>query len=86
MLLYTFIQLIEGNKMKYIVSLSVLLVLFTGCSKTWEGVKKDSSSAWKSTKKTSSNAWEATKEGTSKAYQSTKEAIHEATANKEEEK
>ncbi|MDX9797141.1 MAG: hypothetical protein WCY75_06325 [Sulfurimonadaceae bacterium] len=50
-------------------SLTLLACLFfSGCSKTLEGVKED----------TSKN-WEATKEGTSKAWESTKEAVHKAT-------
>jgi len=38
--------------MKHILfSLAVIAVLFSGCSKTWSGVKQDSSKAWKGTKK-----------------------------------
>lgn len=55
--------------MKILISLTMMLLFITGCSKTWQGVKQDSSSAW-----------EATKEGTAKAYDSTKKAVHDATA------
>ena len=55
--------------MKNTIILFFILIFLTGCSKTWEGVKADSS-----------DAWEATKEGSSKAYKSTKRAIHDATA------
>ena len=50
----------------FVVSLSTSM--FLGCSKTFEGAKKDTS-----------KAWEATKDGSVKAWQNTKEAIHEAT-------
>lgn len=50
--------------------LIVFLSMFVfGCSKTWEGVKED----------TSQN-WETTKEKTQEAWDSTKEAVHDATA------
>lgn len=49
--------------------MTLLLLAITGCSKTWQGVKQDSSSAW-----------EATKEGSTKAYDSTKKAVHDATS------
>ncbi len=52
-----------------LLSITLLAWLFlSGCSKTFEGVKEDSS-----------KNWEATKEGTSKAWESTKEAVHKAT-------
>ncbi|MFA6788379.1 MAG: hypothetical protein WC149_12655 [Arcobacteraceae bacterium] len=47
---------------------SLITSMFSGCSKTFEGAKKDSS-----------KAWEATKDGSVKAWENTKEAIHEAT-------
>ena len=55
--------------MKYIFITLSLLIIFTGCSKTWKGVKQDSSTAW-----------EKTKDATSKAYDDTKKAIHNSTA------
>jgi starvation-inducible outer membrane lipoprotein len=38
---------------KFIVGVCVFGLMFmsSGCSKTWNGVKKDSDKAWKSTKK-----------------------------------
>ena len=56
--------------MKYVLSMTIVLVILSGCSKTWQGVKQDSSTAWENTKDVSS-----------KAYKSTKNAVHEATAN-----
>ena len=44
------------------------LLVLSGCSKTLEGVKEDSS-----------KNWEATKEGTVKGWEATKEAVHKAT-------
>ncbi|MFA7084906.1 MAG: hypothetical protein WC141_10300 [Arcobacteraceae bacterium] len=44
------------------------MTILTGCSKTLEGVKDDSS-----------KNWDATKDGTNKAWESTKEAVHKAT-------
>lgn len=44
------------------------LVFASGCSKTVDGVKEDSSKAWKTTK-----------EVTNKALETTKKTIHEAT-------
>ncbi|MCF6339203.1 MAG: entericidin EcnAB [Sulfurimonas sp.] len=43
-----------------ILSISILSVLLlnSGCSNTWQGVKKDSSSAWKKTKETIHEATE----------------------------
>ena len=35
-----------------------VLLLLSGCSSTWNGVKEDSSNAWKSTKETIHNATE----------------------------
>ena len=38
--------------MKKILSiLAITGLMFSGCSKTWSGVKQDSSKAWKGTKK-----------------------------------
>lgn len=57
--------------MKTILTLAILfsvLTLNTGCSKTWTGVKSDSS-----------EVWDKTKVGSKKAWNSTKEAIHKAT-------
>ncbi len=39
------------------------LLLTVGCSRTWNGVKADSSEAWDETKKGSKKAWKSTKEG-----------------------
>jgi outer membrane biogenesis lipoprotein LolB len=36
----------------------VALLLLSGCSSTWNGVKEDSSNAWKSTKETIHKATE----------------------------
>jgi phage-related minor tail protein len=55
--------------MKNSIILFFILIFLTGCSKTWEGVKADSS-----------DAWESTKENSEKAYESTKKAIHKATS------
>lgn len=55
--------------MKYIMTIMALLFVFTGCSKTWQGLKDDSSTAW-----------EKTKDASSKAYKDTKKAVNEATA------
>ena len=57
--------------MKTILTLIILLsaiILNSGCSKTWSGVKSDSS-----------EIWDKTKEGSEKAWNSTKEGIHKAT-------
>ena len=45
---------------KFVIFLSVLsvLVLSSGCSATWDGVKKDSGDAWDSTKEAVHNATE----------------------------
>ncbi|WP_419769638.1 MAG: entericidin EcnAB [Candidatus Marinarcus sp.] len=56
------------KKVSMFILTLLLGTLFLGCSKTWEGVKEDSSTAW-----------EKTKEGTKKAVDVTKEKIHEAT-------
>jgi len=40
--------------MKKITLIAILIgftTMFTGCSKTWSGVKQDSNKAWKGTKK-----------------------------------
>lgn len=54
--------------MKSILSGLVIALLLGGCSETWQGVKKDSSTIWSETKQT-----------TSEAVKATKEAIHKAT-------
>ena len=38
--------------MKKIMLTFALVGLFSGCSKTWSGIKSDSKSAWHSTKET----------------------------------
>jgi len=56
---------------KKIFTLGLLIsavLLSTGCSRTWDGVKEDSSEAWDKTKK-----------GSKKAWNSAKESIHKAT-------
>ncbi len=50
------------------VLLASIILLSTGCSGTWHGVKSDSN-----------EAWDKTKEGSKKAWNSTKEGIHKAT-------
>ncbi len=50
-------------------SLGIFLIglfVFTGCSNTWNGVKKDSSNAWEKTKEVSSDAYDATKKSINK--------------------
>ena len=52
--------------MKTVLTLAILLlalILNTGCSNTWSGVKSDSSEAWAKTKTGSKKAWDSTKEG-----------------------
>lgn len=57
------------KKLAQFFLMTLLLTFVLGCSKTWEGVKDD----------TSKN-WETTKEKTQEAWDSTKEAVHDATA------
>lgn len=45
----------KKNTLFLIVS---VLLLLSGCSSTWNGVKEDSNDAWKSTKETIHNATE----------------------------
>lgn len=40
------------KKLTVILSIASVLVMSTGCSGTWEGVKNDSGKAWDSTKET----------------------------------
>ena len=40
------------NKLMLTVFALVVVGIFSGCSKTWSGIKSDSKSAWKSTKST----------------------------------
>ncbi|MDD3592347.1 MAG: entericidin EcnAB [Sulfurovum sp.] len=40
------------NRLLLTVFALVIVVIFSGCSKTWSGIKSDSKSAWKSTKST----------------------------------
>ncbi len=56
------------KKIFTLLLLASVILLCTGCSSTWDGVKSDTNEAWGKTK-----------EGSNKAWNSTKEAIHNAT-------
>ena len=53
--------------------------VFSGCTNTVEGVKKDSKAGWEKTKEVSGKAWDATKEGASDAYEATKNTVNDLT-------
>ena len=53
--------------------------IFSGCTNTWDGVKKDSEIGWDKTKEVSGKAWNATKEGASDAYEATKNTVNKIT-------
>jgi len=55
-------------KLSFTATIIVVVLLLSGCSETWKGVKKDSATIWSETKQTTNNAVE-----------STKEVIHNAT-------
>lgn len=44
------------KKIFIIISVLGVLLFLSGCSSTWNGVKKDSSDAWEATKKTVNKA------------------------------
>jgi PBP1b-binding outer membrane lipoprotein LpoB len=54
--------------MKIILTMITMALFLSGCSHTWKGVKKDSSTVWSETKQT-----------TNDVVQGTKKAIHNAT-------
>jgi PBP1b-binding outer membrane lipoprotein LpoB len=54
--------------MKILLTAVTIALLLAGCSQTWQGAQKDSSTIWNTTKKT-----------TNDAVQGTKRAIHKAT-------
>ncbi|WP_198304464.1 hypothetical protein [Arcobacter vandammei] len=61
--------------MKKVLIFLSFIMIFTGCSSTYKGVKEDSKEAWDSTKKVSKEVWNGTKEVASEIYDDTKKAI-----------